>query len=95
MCLSIGEQPIDDQSKNWEEEDDQTPEKFVGRRTVGFENLDEDNNIENQNDESNNSATRTIFPCITMSSNLNRLSKCQGEEEELKEEAECILEHVD
>lgn len=54
----------------------------------------EDDDIENQNNESNHSATGTIFPCITMSSDFNGLSKCQGEEEELKEETEGILEHI-
>lgn len=55
----------------------------------------EDDDIKYQNNESNNPTTWAIFPCITMSSNLNRLSKRQSEEEELKEKTECILEHVD
>jgi hypothetical protein len=40
MRSSVREQPVDDQSTDREEEDEQEPEELVDGRAVGFEDLD-------------------------------------------------------
>jgi len=62
MCLTVGEQPVNDQTDDREQEYANTPSELVCDRTIGFEDLDEDNDIEDQDNETDDSSTGTILP---------------------------------
>ena len=40
MGLAVGEEVVDDHADDGEEENDESPEDFVGYRALGIENLD-------------------------------------------------------
>lgn len=40
MSSTVGEEPVDDQTTDWEEEDEETPEQLGDRWAVGLEDLD-------------------------------------------------------
>ena len=42
MSPAVGEKVVDDHADDWEEEDDEGPEDFVGDRTVRLEDLNYD-----------------------------------------------------
>jgi hypothetical protein len=63
--LAVGEEIIDDQADDREEENEERPEDLVRRRAGGFEHLDEDQNVEDKDDDTDDTAAGTVAPgCI-------------------------------
>lgn len=48
--LAIREEPVDDHAQDREEEDKKRPEELVRRRAVGFDDFDEEDDVENHDD---------------------------------------------
>jgi len=96
MCLAVGEQEVDEHAHNGEEEDDQAPQELVDGRAVRFEDLDEDKYVQDQDNQSDDTAARAIPDGIALGVELGvagqRCRESAGSEEELEEER---LNHVD
>lgn len=109
MRRAVREKVVEDQSKDREQEDDDTPQNLVERRTVRLDDfhythiplashplfsgilwrqLTKDNDIQNQNNESDYTATCAISPAISMALSSDRLRHRDSEEAELDEEVE-------
>jgi len=66
----------------------------VEDRTVGFQDLEPDNDIENQDDESDNSTSGSVLPSISLNSHDivgDGRREGEGYESQLEEEGEHLL----
>ena len=93
VSLAVGEEVIDEHADNGEKEDNKSPEDLVGDGAVRLEDLNPSNDVENQDDESNDTATGTCLPWLRAHS---RDRSCLGkhEEGELKESCNDEVEHI-
>lgn len=98
MSLAVGEQVVNEHADNGEEEDDETPEDLVGNGTVGLEDLDPDEDVEHQNNESDDSTAGTVVPGLSRGRAdiiSDGSSKGERRKPELEERDDGVVKHVD
>jgi len=59
---AVREEPVNDESDDREDEDEETPEKLVAGRAVGFDDFNPDDDVENQDDEAQDSTASAVLP---------------------------------
>jgi len=64
--LAVGEEVVNDQTDNREEKDEERPEDLVTGWTGRLENFDENKDVENQNDETEDTAASAIAPGVRL-----------------------------
>ena len=98
VCLAVGEEEVDDHADDGEEEDNETPDQLVHRRAVGFQDLNEDDDVENKDDEADDATTSTVLPRSRLGHRHRLISDGsryhEGGQAELEEEGERNREHV-
>jgi hypothetical protein len=90
---AVREEPVDDETDNGEDEDEETPEELVAGRAVRLENLDPDNDVENQDNKTDDAAASAILPGVGSRLGVNRRGKGKGGQPELEEERQSRGEH--
>jgi len=94
VLLAVAEDPVDGHAEDGEEEDDEAPGDLSEGVSVGFEDLDEDENIQDEDDEAENAATGAITPGVAVTLGDHGLLGHGKVREEGDEEGEDV-EHFD
>jgi len=78
MASTVWEEIIDDQANDREEEDEKAPEEFIDRWAGRFDNLNEDDDIENQNNKADNTTTGAVAPGIRLNRDIPANGGCKS-----------------
>jgi len=91
---TVGEEPVDDHASDGEEEDEQAPKDLVHHISVRLKDLNPDNDIENQDNETNDTATDTVAHGAVVALSCKWCGEGGSEEHELEEGLDEEVEHL-